>query len=113
MPRGSAARIAGGAAAPHLFARLLGHLRYTKLALLLFGLGLVFGFVVVVGEFAEWEKAASAMMALGLVLLPVALFADGRGTVVLSWIAARFSRGKRRKPARGKTRASAPRRPHR
>ncbi len=81
-------------------------MRYTKIALLIFGLGLVLGFIIVVGEFARLERVASAVMALGLVLLPVALFADGRGIRVLAWIAARFSRGKRKK-ARPKSRPAA------
>ena len=84
-------------------------MRYTKVALLIFGFGLALGFVIVVGEFARLERVASAVMALGLVLLPVALFADGRGMVILAWIAARFSRGKRKK-ARPKSRPAARRR---
>jgi hypothetical protein len=84
-------------------------MRYTKAALSIFGLGLVLGFVIVVGEFARFERVASAIMALGLVLLPVALFADGRGMAILAWIAARFSRGKRKK-ARPKSRPAARRR---
>jgi hypothetical protein len=84
-------------------------MRYTKIALLIFGLGLVLGFIIVVGEFARLERVASAVMALGLVLLPLALFADGRGIRVLAWIAARFSRGKRKK-ARPKSRPAARRR---
>ncbi|MGE0257113.1 MAG: hypothetical protein AB7H71_16490 [Alphaproteobacteria bacterium] len=69
-------------------------LRYTKAALLLFGLGLVTGLVVVVGEFSEWDYVTSSIMALGLVLLPLGLFADGRGIAALRWIARRFSRQK-------------------
>jgi hypothetical protein len=84
-------------------------MRYTKAALAIFGLGLVLGFVIVVGEFARAERVASAVMALGLVLLPVGLFADGRGIRVIGWIVARFSRGKRRK-ARPKPRSPARRR---
>ena len=84
-------------------------MRYTKAALLIFGLGLVVGFVAVVGEFAEWERAASAAMAFGIVMLPVALFADGRGMAAIGWVAARFSRGRRSK-RRGKARSAAPRR---
>jgi len=70
-------------------------MRYTKAALLIFGLGLVTGLVVVVGEFSAWEYLASFTMALGLVSLPLALFADGRGIAALRWIARRLSRGKR------------------
>ena len=84
-------------------------MRYTKLALLIFGLGVVSGLVVVAGEFARFERVASAVMALGLVMLPVSLFADGRGMRLLVWIAARFSAG-RRKKARPKPRPAARRR---
>jgi hypothetical protein len=77
-------------------------MRYTKAALLVFGLGLVIGFVVVVGEFSNWEYLASVVMALGLVLLPLALFADGHGIAALRWIARRFSRRKP-SPKRGRT----------
>jgi len=76
-------------------------LRCTKAALLIFGLGLAIGFVVVVGEFAGWEYLASAIMALGLVLLPLGIFADGRGFAALRWIARRISR-RRQLPKRGR-----------
>jgi hypothetical protein len=84
-------------------------LRYTKAALLIFGLGLVIGFVVVVGEFSDWEYLASFVMALGLVLLPLGLFADGRGIVVLRWIARCFVREKRRSKRGGRTTRSGSR----
>lgn len=76
-------------------------LRCTKAALLVFGLGLVIGFVVVVGEFSDWEYLASSVMALGLILLPLGLFADGRGVAALRWIARRFS-GRKRSPKHGR-----------
>lgn len=100
-------------------------MRYTKAALAIFGLGLALGFaVVVIGGFPRLERVASALMALGIVLLPPALFADGRGFALVAWIAARLSRGgakkappksrpaaARRKPsARPRTAARAPRR---
>ncbi len=88
-----------------MLARLLRPLRYTKAALLIFGFGLVVGFVVVVGEFADWEYLASGAMTLGLVLLPLALFADGHGIVALRWVARRFSRKKRRPKRAAATRA--------
>ena len=93
-------------------------LRYTKAALLIFGLGLVTGLVVVVGEFSEWDYLASGIMALGLVLLPLGLFADGRGIAALRWIARLFFPTEAASPAAraGPARASAsprrgPRRP--
>ena len=82
---------------------------YTKVALLIFGLGVVSGLVVVAGEFARLERVASTVMALGLVLLPVALIADTCGAAILAWIVAHFSRGKRAK-ARPKSRPAARRR---
>ena len=88
-------------------------MRYTKAALLVFGFGLTTGFVVAVGEFPEWGYVASAAMALGLVLLPVALFADGHGVAALRrvarFLARRVSRG-RGKKGRRKARPAAPRR---
>jgi hypothetical protein len=93
-------------------------LRHTKTALLIFGLGLVIGLVVVVGEFTQWEYLASAVMALGLVLLPLGLFADGRGIAALRWLARRFAWGKHPRTGRGvagrrKTRSRAVARPPR
>jgi hypothetical protein len=92
-------------------------MRYTKAALLVFGLGLVVGLVVVVGEFAEWERAAAAIMALGLALVPVGLFADGHGVAAIRWLAARLSRGRRKKPRprtrSARSRRNAPSRPKR
>ncbi|MBV9825632.1 MAG: hypothetical protein JO001_08155 [Alphaproteobacteria bacterium] len=71
---------------------LLRYLRYTKLALWVFCLGMVAGFVAVVGEIARLERVASITMALGLVLVPVGLFADGHGFVALRWLARKFAR---------------------
>ncbi len=84
-------------------------MRYTKIALLIFGLGMIAGLVVVVGEYAAWERAASALMALGLVLVPVGLFADGSGMALLRWLAARLSRRPRRRKG-PRPRSTAPRR---
>ena len=84
-------------------------MRYTKIALLIFGLGLAAGFVIVVGEFARLERVARALMALGLVALPVGLAAD-RWLAIRAWLTAHFPRRKA-KPARRKGRpASAARR---
>ena len=80
-------------------------LRYTKAALLLFGLGLTLGFVLVVGGFDGFGWAASALMALGLVLLPPALVADGKGLAVRAWLA-RLPRRRGRKKRRAKSRTS-------
>ena len=81
-------------------------MRYTKAALLVFGLGLVLGFGLIVAEVPGFGWMASGVMALGLVALPVGLLADGRVAFVRR-IMARFSRKKKRpKPRqRGKTAA--------
>ena len=84
-------------------------MRYTKTALLVFGLGLIIGFVVVVGEFSDWERPAAAIMALGLVLIPVGLFADGHGMAAVRWIIDRCRR-KKRPRTRAKSRRPAVRR---
>ena len=84
-------------------------LRYTKAALLVFGLGLVLGLVVVAGELPGFERVASGVMALAIVALPVALVADGRGTDIVQRIRARLSRRKR--PQRGVSRPAAARSP--
>jgi Cu/Ag efflux pump CusA len=82
-------------------------MRYTKAALLLFGLGLVLGFALIVAEVPGFGWIASAVMALGLVALPVGLLADGRVAFVQR-VLARFSRKKRARP-RPRVRAAASR----
>jgi hypothetical protein len=84
-------------------------MRYTKAALLLFGLGLVLGLVVVAGELPGFERVASGVMALAIVSLPVALIADGRGTAIVQRIRAGFTRRKR--PKRGAARPAPASRP--
>jgi hypothetical protein len=73
-------------------------MRYTKAALLLFGLGMILGLVVVAGEFVRFERAAALLMALGLLLLPVALIADGRGLALVARMGARLSVANPAKP---------------
>src|SRR5258707_10974147 len=84
-------------------------MRYTKAALLVFGLGLVLGFGLIVAEVPGFGWMASGAMALGLVALPVGLLADGRVAFVHR-ILARLSRKKKRaKPRqRGKPVARRP-----
>jgi hypothetical protein len=53
-------------------------MRYTKLALLIFGFGLVLGLVVVVAELKALERVASGTMALGIVAIPISILADLR-----------------------------------
>jgi hypothetical protein len=92
---------------------MLRALRYTRAALLVFGLGVALGFVIVVGEFARFRWAASLVMALGLVALPLALIADGKALALRAWFAARLPRGRKKKPfpkTRTKARPAASRR---
>jgi hypothetical protein len=93
-------------------------MRYTKATLAIFGSGLALGFIIVVvggSSHPRLERAASALMALGLLALPPALFADGRGVKFLAWIAARLSgrnNGKARPTSRNTpARRTAPGRP--
>ncbi|HXC89035.1 MAG TPA: hypothetical protein VNV18_02620 [Stellaceae bacterium] len=53
-------------------------MRYTKIALLTFGAGLILGLVVVVAELDALARVASGLMALGVVAIPVGLVADWR-----------------------------------
>ena len=83
-------------------------LRCTKIALIVFGLGLMLGFALVVAvDQPLLEPVAAALMALGLLALPLALVLDGPGLPLLAWVGARPST---RKPGKSKRRAPARRR---
>ena len=58
-------------------------MRYTKAALLLFAGGTLLGLAVVAADLSRLGRAASGIMALALVLLPVALVADARSLAAL------------------------------
>jgi hypothetical protein len=53
-------------------------MRYTKISLMIFGLGLVLGLVVVVAEVKALQRVASGAMALGIVAIPIGILADLR-----------------------------------
>ena len=53
-------------------------MRYTKIALLTFGAGLVLGLVIVVAELDRFDRLASGLMAVGLALIPIGMAADWR-----------------------------------
>ena len=53
-------------------------MRFTKLALLIFGAGLLLGLVVVVAEIEVLARGASFLMAFGIVALPIAALIDWR-----------------------------------
>ena len=74
-------------------------MRYTKIALLSFGAGLLLGLVVIATEIDWLDRVASWLMALGIAALPIAMLADWRRTVKA------LGRGPRR---RGKTAVRRP-----
>ena len=51
-------------------------MRYAKMALLAFGLGLLLGLVVIVAEIKALERFASGLMALGIAAIPFGIIAD-------------------------------------
>ena len=83
-------------------------MRYTKLALLTFGAGLVLGLIVVVGEISPLARIASGLMALGIIGIPAGIVADWR----LATRPVRASPRKRvKKPVHRRTATSARRPP--
>ncbi len=77
-------------------------MRYTKIALLTFGVGLVLGLAVVVADVAPLARAASGLMALALFAIPLGMIVDWR----LATKSQRRPAKRRRPPSR--PRASAP-----
>jgi hypothetical protein len=82
-------------------------MRYTKIALLTFGAGLLLGLVVVVVEIGPLQRVASGLMALGLVAIPVGMAVDWR----LATRPARPPAKRRRKTPTPRTAAGPPRNP--
>ena len=56
-------------------------MRYTKIDILVFGLGLVLGLLVIGAEIKRLERVASGLMALGVGALPVGMIVDWRRAV--------------------------------
>jgi xanthosine utilization system XapX-like protein len=56
-------------------------MRYTKAALLAFGCGLLLGLVDMAAEIKSLERVASALMALGIVGIPIGMVADWRRAI--------------------------------
>ena len=77
-------------------------MRNTKIALLVFGLGLLLGLIIVVAEIKPLERVASGLMASGIAAIPIGMIADWR----------RAAKVARRAPHR-RARARAARRPRR
>jgi uncharacterized membrane protein len=86
-------------------------MRYTKLALLTFGAGLVLALVAVAAEIHPIQRVASAAMALGIAAIPIGMAVDWRLATRAPRPTSR-RRGKARTrrnvtPARGHPRKSA------
>jgi xanthosine utilization system XapX-like protein len=81
-------------------------MRYTKIALLTFGTGLLLGLIVVVTEISPLARVASGLMMLGIMGIPVGIAADWRRGTKRAPTPAR----KRTKPVQRST-AAIPRRP--
>ncbi len=81
-------------------------MRYTKIALLTFGAGLVLGLVVVVVEINPLGRVASGLMALGLAGIPLGMILDWR-------LATKAVRKPAKKRAKSPTRRSTARQPGR
>ena len=69
-------------------------MRYTKAALLIFGLGLLVGLMIVSAEVLRWGWVASVVMTLGIALIPVGLAIDARR----GFLARAKARLRRRRP---------------
>jgi hypothetical protein len=60
-------------------------MRLTKIALLVFGLGLLLGLVVVAAEIRALERVASGLMALGIAAIPFGMIADWGSAAKNTW----------------------------
>ena len=60
-------------------------MRYTKIALLVFGCGLVLGLVVVAVDIKWLQRLASGLMAFGIAAIPIGMIADWRRAVKADW----------------------------
>jgi hypothetical protein len=93
-------------------------MRYSKRALLLFGLGIVFGFAGIIVAAEAIDRSAAILMALGLAVLPAAILFDLLRLSGLGRTRSRFrgTRGRsrtrttRRSPQRAARRAAPARR---
>ena len=56
-------------------------MRYTKIALLAFGFGLLLGLVTLGAEIKSLARVASGLMALGIAAIPIGMAADWRRAV--------------------------------
>ena len=56
-------------------------MRYTKIALLAFGFGLLLGLVTLGAEIKSLARVASGLMALGIAAIPIGMAADWRRAI--------------------------------
>ena len=56
-------------------------MRYTKIALLAFGFGLLLGLVVLGAEIKSLQRVASGLMAVSIAAIPVGMAADWRRAI--------------------------------
>jgi hypothetical protein len=84
--------------------------RYSKAALLIFGAGLMVGLLAVVGEVAWLGRAASGLMVLGIVVLPIAVVADVRHRLSAPRASAHVRRSRRHGRRTRPRRSAGPRR---
>lgn len=76
-------------------------MRFTKTALLTFGVGLVLALIVVVTELDGLQRVASALMALGIAAIPFGMIVDWR-------VATRAPRRTARRRGKARTRRASP-----
>jgi hypothetical protein len=87
-------------------------MRYTKIALLTFGAGLVLALIVVATETEGLARVASAAMALGIAAIPVAMAVDWRlATRLPQRPSRRRARPRKRRTAAVARRRTRPRKP--
>jgi hypothetical protein len=82
-------------------------MRHTKIALLLFGCGLVLGLVAVAVEIKWLQRPASGLMALAIGALPIGMIADWRRAVKA---AARGAKSAQRRAAPRARKSARPKR---
>jgi hypothetical protein len=89
-------------------------MRYTKTALLAFGLGLLLGLVVVTIEVKWLERLASGLMAFGIGAIPIGMIMDWRRAAKAArWNPKRRAKAPVRRAAAATSRRTRPRKPAR
>lgn len=77
-------------------------MRYTKIALLAFGFGLLLGLVVIGAEMRSLARVASGLMAVGIATIPVGMAVDWRRAITTArGTPRRGGKTAARRPSRG------------